>query len=966
MRGLCLVWRVVLNATVRHHVEQHADLMPAVADKLLQSIYVDDVICGANEEEAWQLYCRFRDLLKGGGFNLRKYQTNGTSSESVNSVDQDESYAKATLGVSHSVHQTEQKVLGVTWDIGVDVLRLELSEVGEKAILLEPTKRNTIRSVGQVYDPLGLAAPVTIKMKMLLQDLYRAKLGWDQPLEGELLAQWNQLTESLRRCKSISVPRYYFARGEGSVKEIRLCGFCDASKAAYAAVVYLRFKSELHFMSSIVASKTRVTPLAEHTIPRLELLSALLLARLITTIHESLRVCLNLEADVCYTDSNVALCWIHGMNKDWKPFVQHRVDEIRRLVPAAQWRHCPGKGNPADIPSRGLLLEELVDNSLWFSGPDWLCQQEVLSYKPPLSEEMSEDSIAELRIHPRKADFCNNLSEVRSASLHVRANAVRLNEVIDIGRFSNLDRLLQVTTYVLKFLHGLGRFKEDNAPLLQAEMLWIRKAQSSLQDHRNFKEWRQQLGLFQDESEVWRCKGRISNANVSYDCKHPILLPANDPYTILVIKKAHERVLHNWVKETLTEVRSRYWIVRGRSAIKQILGRCVICRRFEGQHYGAPPPPPLPGFRVTEEPPFTFTGLDYAGPLYIKSSGNMEKIWICLYTCCVTRCIHLDIVFNLSVESFFRSLKRFTARRGVPLKILSDNGKTFKAAARILKRIASHGDISRYLSEIKTVWLFNVERAPWWGGVFERMVKSVKRCLRKVMGQAKLDYDELNTAIIEIEGILNSRPLSYISPDDFDEPLTPSHLMVGRRLMSLPDHSHKESDEEYSPQATKDHLSKRFKHLNASLDIFWQRWRSEYLLELREHHRFNDKSARGQVISVGDIVVVHTNERRRGFWSLGKIEEVFPGRDGQIRAASVHVYTGRKQPIILRRPVQRLYPLEINCSPSDSSDIPSETEDQSTPIVTSPPPNRADGTPLRPRRSAAVRAQDSIMAQGFY
>ena len=240
-------------------------------------------------------------------------------------------------------------------------------------------------------------------------------------------------------------------------------------------------------------------------------------------------------------------------------------------------------------------------------------------------------------------------------------------------------------------------------------MLWIWSTQSSLQDHSSFKEWRQQIGLFQDEEGLWRCRGRISNASVSYDSKYPILLPSNEYFTILVIRKAQERVLHNGVKETLSEFRSRYWIVRGRSAIKRVIGRCVICRRFEGLHYSAPPPPPLPAFRVTEKPAFTYTGLDYAGPIYIKPDDNMEKVWICLYTCCVTRCIHIDFVFNLSVESFRRSLTRFTAQRGVTLKILSDNGKTFKSATEMLKKIASHGDISRYLSETRTKWLFNVE-----------------------------------------------------------------------------------------------------------------------------------------------------------------------------------------------------------------------------------------------------------------
>ena len=146
-------------------------------------------------------------------------------------------------------------------------------------------------------------------------------------------------------------------------------------------------------------------------------------------------------------------------------------------------------------------------------------------------------------------------------------------------------------------------------------------------------------------------------------------------------------------------------------------------------------------------------------------------------------------------------------------------------------------------------------------------------------------------------------------------PLTPSHLLVGRRLLSLPSYSHKESNEEYSPQVTKSHLSRRFRHLNTTLDQFWRRWQSEYLLELREHHCFNNKGSPGHQIALGDTVVVHSNEKRCGFWNLGKIEELFTGRDGLVRAASVRVYTGERRPIIFCRPLQHLDPLEINAPP---------------------------------------------------
>ena len=154
--------------------------------------------------------------------------------------------------------------------------------------------------------------------------------------------------------------------------------------------------------------------------------------------------------------------------------------------------------------------------------------------------------------------------------------------------------------------------------------------------------------------------------------------------TSLVVRHAHVRVQHNGVKETLAEVRMKFWIIGGRSLVKQI----IQCRRFEGLPYRAPPAPPLPSFRVNESPPFTHTAVDYAGPMYVRghhkeAEGN--KVWICLFTCCVTRATHLELVSDLSTPTFIRCLKKFTARRGLPKRLVSDNAKTFKAAAKAIK-----------------------------------------------------------------------------------------------------------------------------------------------------------------------------------------------------------------------------------------------------------------------------------------
>ena len=178
-----------------------------------------------------------------------------------------------------------------------------------------------------------------------------------------------------------------------------------------------------------------------------------------------------------------------------------------------------------------------------------------------------------------------------------------------------------------------------------------------------------------------------------------------------LLRGAHERVLHDGVKETLMELRSRYWIVKGRSFVKSVVRQCTTCQRFEGGAYSAPPPPPLPTFRVKEEPPFSYTGIDFAGPLYTKDGeGQRGKYWVCLYTCCIVRAVHLELVPNLSTPAFLRSFKRFAARKGLPHKIISDNGKTFKAAAKAIRYIVNCGEVQKYIAGLGVEWDFNLPK----------------------------------------------------------------------------------------------------------------------------------------------------------------------------------------------------------------------------------------------------------------
>ena len=489
----------------------------------------------------------------------------------------------------------------------------------------------------------------------------------------------------------------------------------------------------------------------------------------------------------------------------------------------------------------------------------------------------------------------------------------------------------------------------DGADLAVAELYWIQACQRVSVHNKKFEEWTKQFGLYLDDANLWRCKGRLSCADLPEATKHPLFLPSGHYFTTLLILDCHQRVMHGGIKETLTELRARFWVVKGRSLVRKVLRQCVRCMRYNGRPYSAPNPPPLPHFRVNASPPFSSIGVDYAGPLYIKGAGN--KVWIALFTCCVTRAIHLELIPDMTTETFIRCFRRFTCRRGTPTRIVSDNSKTFKAASKELARIQADPIIKDYFAQLRVCWSFNVAKAPWWGGFYERLVGSVKRCLKKVVGNARLTFDELLTVIVEVEGTLNSRPLRYVAADDVQEPLTPAHLLTGYRLLGLPDpHSVLEQDADFVVSGDRSSITTRMEYTRRLLRHFWKRWRSEYLISLRDTHKYTNITGNGKrYAAMGDIVLVHDENHPRTFWKLGRVENLIEGHDGLVRAAVVRV-ASESGTTTLRRPVQLLYPLEMN-------DLGVEETENAEKVV------EVERTPTRPRRNAAEIAKLKMCLQ---
>ena len=978
----------LLNATVKYHIEQYEKDNPSFVETLLNSIYVDDLVSGGqNVETTLKLYEDSKDCLAKANFNLRKIATNSEElrqrirhneeelaaksvpvetqatttnhdSEGVRPVQQEQSsYTRSTLGPPVSTTEEKHKILGTLWDSTEDNLIVDVENVAELAQKVEATKRNVISVSSKIYDPMGFISPLTINFKLLFQELCLAKGDWDHPLEGKLKKDWQKLVDDLKRVQPIVIPRCYQYGVEDEAVSYELHGFCDASAKAYAAVIYLRIITRNSSHARLVISKARVAPLAKQTIPRLELLSALLLARLISVTVRALESVIEFSKLKCWTDSKVALYWITQREKEWKQYVQGRVEEIRSLVDVKHWNHCPGSENPADIPSRGILPTQLASSELWWFGPKWLSLPENPVEEPAYLDVMPSECQEEMKVKDK------TITDQKTQSMLVmQGPKASLSNIIACKEYSCLYRLLKVTAIVVKFITLLkSRISATNPPINpkvtgtdieRAQVMWIKELQCAMEGNQNFKSWNRDLNLFTDKDGVVRCKGRLSNSELPYSTKYPILLDKEHHLATLIVWSCHRRVLHGGVKETLTELRSKFWLVQGRSFVRKLLFRCVTCKKQDGRSYKALNPPPLPEFRVKESPPFTYVGLDYVGPLYLKCSEESdEKAWICLTTCCASRAVHLEVVPNMTSQAFLRCFRRFTARRSTPLLVISDNAKTFKAASRELKELMDDPQVKKYFCQRRTQWSFNLEKAPWWGGFFERLVGSLKRCLKKTIGRARLSYDEMVTAVTEAEAILNSRPLTYVSSEDIEEPLTPSHLLTGRRILSLPDYQENPEDAEFEVSLTTEDVNKRVRHLNVTLEHFWRRWRREYLAELRSAHKSGKKLEDNCIITVGDMVLVHDEKRPRSVWRIGRVKKLVDSKedDGKARGAVVQVVSKGGKLATLRRPLQLLYPLEINCKTTEQE---GSVEGESS--VQAQPESR------RPRRKAAVAGEQLI------
>ncbi|XP_011688837.1 PREDICTED: uncharacterized protein LOC105450601 [Wasmannia auropunctata] len=547
-------------------IEDEGTKFSLAVPSLSKGRYVDDIFGGADTlEQTQEIVRQLNQLCMAGGFKLQKWVSNNLSILSSVSTDEQNNSKFIELKDNLVVH-----TLGLGWQSSTDTFNFKFTLPAEGMI----TKRTTLSTIAKLFDPLGFLSPIIIIGKLLIQELWTIKLGWDDPLPDHVTGKWTTFVRSLQDAPIFTPPRWI---GCSNDRQVEIHGFCDASQQAMAAVVYLRTTYDEETVNiSFVASKTKVAPLKRLTVPRLELSGAVLLTKLVSHLLHVLEW-KNLRI-ILWTDSTITHTWLNSHPSRWKDFVYNRVCHIQETLPQAEWRFVPGTDNPADLATRGLTSSQLSDLSNWWRGPSWLSQSSSTWPRLPTEQPIRE-----------------SLEERPTKVLSVNTKKSTQWDLID--RYSSLVKLYRVTAICQR---AVSRFKKSTAmsfsgplttqELAEAKFYWVKEIQrfffqSDLQllfkgQPLSKSSPLVRLTPFIDSKGLLRVGGRLQFSSLSQDEKHPLILPKESALTLLIIRDAHLRTLHGGTQITLSFLRSEYWIVGGRTPVRSFILKCVKCARY--------------------------------------------------------------------------------------------------------------------------------------------------------------------------------------------------------------------------------------------------------------------------------------------------------------------------------------------------------------------------------------------------
>ena len=513
----------------------------------------------------------------------------------------------------------------------------------------------------------------------------------------------------------------------------------------------------------------------------------------------------------------------------------------------------------------------------WLSGPQFLRENEGSWYATSVQPLGVDDA------------------EIKHSDTFVGVSTIQKLD-IDVTRYSSWAKVVRVISWVKRICKNVKakviktESERRKGPLsvdeiLEAESLLFQIIQRSefLDEYANLvkgesipkKSKLYQLSPHLDKDGIIRVGGRIHEAAISSMKKHHIILPGQHHLVSLLVKLYHDKT-HHGTEYVLSDLRQSYWIVSARTLIKKIARQCLQCKKMKAKPI-TPYMCNLPAFHLDySQPPFTHTGVDFLGTLFIKQRQSRLKRWGCLFVGMVTRAIHLELVEAMDTDSFINTLQRFINRRGRPNTILSDCGSNFKGAVNELKLQLpelNQEKISNFTVRQNIQWKFNPPSAPHMGGCWERLVQTVKRASFHMIKDRVLTDFQMLTVFTEVEVMVNNRPLTANSDDVKDlEALTPNHFISGRNFCNNSHFGEIRSNGLCS--------RKRWRQVQYVAEQFWKRWLWEYLPTLTRRTKWlkEDKN-----VEIGDLVMLQEDNVKRGSWPLGRIENICPGSDGVVR-----------------------------------------------------------------------------------
>lgn len=721
-----LVFGVNVSPFLAQYVSQHNAvknqvIYPLAAETVQKSTYMDDGMDSVETSEIGiELYEQLKGLWSKAGMHVRKWLSN--SSVVLEQIPQQDRATQVDLS---KCELPTVKTLGMWWQASEDNFSFQLNIPSDN---LKLTKRNFLKTIASVFDPLGFIAPFVVRAKVIMQNIWISGIEWDDTVNPDIEGQIKKWFQELEELKNLQIPRCLRHENcDSKVESLTLHTCVDASTLAYGAVTYVRCTYETGDTTvRIVAAKVKIAPMESTSIPRLELIGAMVGLKLTLAICRALEI--DIELATFWCDNLNVLYWIRNQSRQYKPFVANRIGEIHRATNPSQWRYIPTKENPADCVSRGTSVANLdSESSNWWQGPEFLKADET--EWPKNRVEMSADAQKEVK-------------QAKHANYNViQGTVTEISWRLHPERYSCWIRLVHVHAWVSRFIENCRVEKENRVKgplqvheIQDTEMKIVSEAQreSFAEDYDRLCKSKPLLKSSKllklnpklDSESVMRCDGRLKYVEyISYDTRYPILLSRNCAVTKLIVKHFHEKTNHSGTNQTLSELSSRYWIIAAREEIRNCETNCMECRRRKlkpGKQIMAP----LPNIRVNMPlRAFAHTAVDYAGPFLTKQGRgkHREKRYLCLFTCLASRAVHLEVAFGLDTSAFLNAFYRMTNRRGLPVKILSDNGTNFVGGNRELKDLVKQ--LSNYQDAIventanKGIeWQFNPPLAPHWGG----------------------------------------------------------------------------------------------------------------------------------------------------------------------------------------------------------------------------------------------------------